>query len=341
MSAQRGGRGFFIAPPLSALSPSCEVLISCPVRNISNFVHSSPSALHSELYRICTPNMPPSTETYSEATTIETIRSYYDFLTKLYLPAGAIKEPPPTGWPGINPQAFSPLGKTEAVISLLAHLPYVSKDDCEFQDVEDIQCAGHCCFVDWRIQASLLADSVPPLEDAPGVMGIKQSIGLTTEGLGWEIVPSHIVGLTDGGRDKPVWLLDTKRGVVYWLEALSELVEYHEEHGHEPVKVRDGDEAFDFAADAQMWTIKDFFEMLKEEFRALRMVPISDCRVLDVYTEYIDEVDKVPAVQQVFREHNWPQQIESFDKGQCLAAVRRLIKDRFPDEVDEEEEDDA
>lgn len=270
----------------------------------------------------------PTSHTYSEATTIAAIRSYFQFLTKLYLPVAAIKQPPPTGWPEITSEAFIPLNKNETVVSLLAHLPYLSKDHCDFQDMDEIEvAAGRCQFADWRSQI--------PSNDNSNAEDIRREVGLVTEGHVWEHVPSHVFGLTIGGRDKSVMLLDTRRGVVYWIDAPGDLVEHYESRSDElaPTKVEPGDEAWEFAADASMWSIEGFFEMLKEDFRAMRMVPVRDCQVLDVYTQYIGIEELVPMVQAVFRAHGWPENEDGFDKDACLAEVQRVVEEAFPDEV--------
>lgn len=270
----------------------------------------------------------PTSHTYSETATIAAVRSYFQFLINLYLPAPAIKQPPPTGWPQITPEAFAPLIKNDTVVSLLAHLPYLSKDDCDFQDLEEIEvAAGRCQFADWRSQ-------IPPSDDS-NVEDVRREVGLITEGHVWEQVPPHVFGLTSGGRDKYVMLLDARRGVVYWIDAPDDLIEHYETRSDElaPTKVRPGDEAWEFAADASMWSIESFFEMLKEEFRAMRMVPVRNCQVLDVYTQYIGMEELVPTVQAVFRAHGWPENEDVFEKDPCLAEVERVVEEFFPGEV--------
>ncbi|KAJ4405558.1 hypothetical protein N0V82_010292 [Gnomoniopsis sp. IMI 355080] len=265
--------------------------------------------------------------TYSETATIEAIRTYYQFLTRLYLPTAAIKEAPPGGWPEITQETFTALGKSDTVVSLLAHLPYLSKDGCDLQDMDEIEAAGHCQFADWRSQV--------PSNEPSNAEETKREVGLVTEGLAWETVPPHVFGLTTGGRDKPVMLLDTRRGVIYWLDAPAALLEHYQGRPDElaPTKVRSGDEAWDFAGDAAMWSVQGFFEMLKEEFRAVRMVPVRNCQVLDVYTQSIGIEELVPTVQAVHHAQGWPEHAEDFDKDVCLAEVQRRVEESFPGEV--------
>ncbi|KAF3770636.1 hypothetical protein M406DRAFT_224494, partial [Cryphonectria parasitica EP155] len=54
-------------------------------------------------------------------------RDYYTFLTTLYLPEAALKHPPKGGWPNITRETCSGFGKTDMVIDVLRHLPYIEE----------------------------------------------------------------------------------------------------------------------------------------------------------------------------------------------------------------------
>ncbi|KAJ4391057.1 hypothetical protein N0V93_004671 [Gnomoniopsis smithogilvyi] len=264
---------------------------------------------------------------YSEPATIKAIRTYYQFLTRLYLPVAAIKAAPPGGWPAITRKTFRALGKSDTVVSLLANLPYPSQDGCDFQNMDEIEVAGHCRFADWRSQV--------PSNEHSNSEDIRREVGLVTEGQVWDRVPPHVVGLTTGGREKSVMLLDMRRGVVYWLNAPTALVDHYDGRLDElaPTKVRFEDEAWEFAGDAAMWSVQGFFEMLKEEFRTLRMVPVRTCQVLDVYTQYIGIEELVTTFQAVFRDQGWPEKADGFNKDVCLAEVQRKVEEFFPGEI--------
>jgi hypothetical protein len=58
---------------------------------------------------------------------ISIISNFYTFLTTHpFLPASAIKTPPPEGWP---PEPYYKIGKSSSVIDLLSHLPYIDHAD--------------------------------------------------------------------------------------------------------------------------------------------------------------------------------------------------------------------
>jgi len=70
-------------------------------------------------------------------TVVSTLKSYYKFLTTMYLPEEEVLYPPETGWPNINQERFAHLGKTDDVIEILRHIPYVRRER-HWRDVSHI-----------------------------------------------------------------------------------------------------------------------------------------------------------------------------------------------------------
>ena len=74
-------------------------------------------------------------ETRSSQTTaiqviVEPISSFYALLSTFpYLPATDILTPPSAGWAPRNIANFRKLGKTDLVVEILKHLPYIRTDD--------------------------------------------------------------------------------------------------------------------------------------------------------------------------------------------------------------------
>jgi hypothetical protein len=57
------------------------------------------------------------------------LRDFYGFLTKLpWLEPDDVLEPPEQGWPNINSDNFAAFHKSDVVIELLKHLPYIRMD---------------------------------------------------------------------------------------------------------------------------------------------------------------------------------------------------------------------
>lgn len=77
-------------------------------------------------------NMP-----YDRDQVVASVTDFYVFLTTyLHFQPSGLKIPPPTGWPQITQARFAFLGKSDKVIDLLQHLPYLPRgeDDKEIYD---------------------------------------------------------------------------------------------------------------------------------------------------------------------------------------------------------------
>lgn len=62
---------------------------------------------------------------YDRDSIVAEITSFYKLLSAFYIPADAIIYPPPDGWPEVTPKNYSFLEKTDAVIDLIRHLPFI------------------------------------------------------------------------------------------------------------------------------------------------------------------------------------------------------------------------
>lgn len=86
------------------------------------YLHESPS-----IYEI----------TYSRDATVKAFRNYFQFLSAMYADESQIEEPPEGRWPTISPNGWPKFDKTDKVIDLLRHLPYIScsiniAPECDF-----------------------------------------------------------------------------------------------------------------------------------------------------------------------------------------------------------------
>lgn len=60
---------------------------------------------------------------------VASITEYYTFLTtRLHFEPCELRIPPPSGWPQITASRFTFLGKSDKVIDILRHLPYLPAD---------------------------------------------------------------------------------------------------------------------------------------------------------------------------------------------------------------------
>jgi hypothetical protein len=74
---------------------------------------------------------------YNQDEIVAAVLSFYEFLTTLHLPEDCLKRVPGGEWPQITPERFAALEKTDTVIDLLRHLPYIAQDGQK--DSEDYQ----------------------------------------------------------------------------------------------------------------------------------------------------------------------------------------------------------
>lgn len=257
--------------------------------------------------------------TYSREECIAEIRDYYYFLTKMYLEESDVEEPPESGWPNITTEAMHGLGKTDEVVQLLRHLPYIRSG-------ERAQGGPWVEFANWN--------------DMAGEHGIAseeegESARVCSEPPEYvDSIPPQVVSLTSNESDLGgIFLLDTERGIVHWYGCYGELKNSEDAIEDDPYEWAPEDEA-EWRAEAPAWAVPDFFQLLKDQFRKLEFVPISSTTVHDVYTGSGPRREGYTAVvQAVYREHGWPD-LEKFRKTECLEAVRNVLEERYPGEFE-------
>ena len=260
---------------------------------------------------------------YSEDEAVAAITGYYAFLTKMYMNESSVMYPPPGGWPEIvnaDPAKLRALGKSDAVLSLLAHLPYIRQRD-------DTQPIPSGSFNNWPhlIRDFCTHDSTP------------ERVRLLTEGCDFmHLSTSHVFGLACGPyEDCPVIVLDTKLGLVQW-ELCPPEVEMNDS-GYEDVnwdpnwnQVASREERV-WREEAMAWTIPDFFGVLKYQLRELRWVPVG-ARTLRTVSENDDggdEAGMMPMLKDIYHRHGWPD-LAIYRKTECLAAVEKAMAENFP-----------
>ena len=296
--------------------------------------------------------------TYSRDAVITAVRDYYHFLCAMYMDESNIMEPPADGWPSIG--HWEGFDKTDEVISLLRHLPYLRHGSWP----EDTMVAPECSFVDWQgFPEHYTNDLIKECTEPGSHMGP---------------VPPHVVGLTISGREDARFLLDTEQGVVCWtncpdeirhqknwntqvLEESDEAEEAnqsddaesnasdgsdgsgnsHASFGSEDGSVTDGgDESSEadeedepWRQEGACWVVQDFFEILKTQFRELNFVPFGTFQVTDIW--YVmrlpQSTELVALIQNTFREQGWPD-LARFSKAECHRALRSKIEGRYPDD---------
>ena len=156
---------------------------------------------------------------------------------------------------------------------------------------------------------------------------------ILTEGNWGDDVPAHIVGLTMGGRYNPKFLLDTKLGSIYWMEC-SEYV-WGEDRD---ATLQDDPEEYapeneqEWRRDGTAWPVETFFEVLKEQYRKLKFLPVGEHQVIGTVGHEQDEgtAPVVARLKELYREHGWPD-LTRFGKEACAAAVKRYLRENYPE----------
>ena len=80
---------------------------------------------------------------YSRNEIAAVICHYYSFLCRLHLGPDALGMPPDGGWTSIPADALRALGKTEEVIDLLRHLPYINNPEGESHILPETDCTDY------------------------------------------------------------------------------------------------------------------------------------------------------------------------------------------------------
>ncbi|KAK4040102.1 hypothetical protein C8A01DRAFT_15989 [Parachaetomium inaequale] len=263
---------------------------------------------------------------YSREATIAAVTDYYTFLTRMYLKESHVVYPPAGGWPAIvnaEPSELQSLGKSDEVLALLAHLPYIRHPI--YGDGEDSAEVAPCHTVaDWT---RFIARLTP--------VKAKEIRALTEGELAYmHISPPHVVGLTMSPIDE-AWVLDTELGIIHWQDCPSRIdfgddrlasVQWDLEH-------EVSEEEADWRQSATAWAIPDFFELLKDQFIKLKWIPISHSTLKGVPDdEDDDEEGMIPMLQEIYRQHGWPD-LAFYRKSKCLEAVQKAMAEKYPESV--------
>ena len=293
--------------------------------------------------------------TYSRHETISAVTDYCQFLTQMYLLDSQVIYPPAGGWPSIvnaDAATLAALGKSDEVLALLAHLPYI-RNSSNWSD--DAEAMPGCVFADWQ-------DLIVAMTRATDTPAKAKEIRVITEDADFfAFAPSHTVSLTCGGRENPVLILDTKYGIIHWEECplnfehayFSTRVDYDppdgdsdSDSGSDEDQDHDQDQDQDDERDesvrgkelawrqgAPAWAIPNFFENLKDRFKKLHWFPTGNHSVRNSEWVDLDGEGMVTMVQDIYREHSWPD-LTQYRKDECLDAVRTELKARYPSCID-------
>lgn len=245
-------------------------------------------------------------EGYDLDTTVTAFRDYFEFLTKMYLDESAIIWPPEGGWPHITEEAAAALGKSPEVIELLRMLPYIKQDD-------EVEGSAQMRWEDWS-------------SNIHGTLSVQAAADLLEVAEGDpEAVPSHVIGIAVDGVDYDDRIyLDTVEGNMYWIGCPGSVTEDPDLVRPETWSWQDEEDYPEkegwWRNGAKIWSIPDFFEVLKDQFRTLRFLPQNNGEVGNrgcMAPGHGEEIEST------FREHGWPD-LERYRKRECMEALEKI-----------------
>jgi hypothetical protein len=141
--------------------------------------------------------------TYSRDECITAVRDYYEFLAEMFMDRSLIIEPPQGGWPDITRESMQGTRKTEEVIQLLRHLPYIVNKPFS-------HALPGCRPFDWATAGTRLTSGKDQAEAALIMSeGVEEQFGGR--------IPKYYIGLMHAKRDRDIILLNTRDGLIHWM----------------------------------------------------------------------------------------------------------------------------
>ncbi|KAK8104829.1 uncharacterized protein PG998_011862 [Apiospora kogelbergensis] len=248
---------------------------------------------------------------YSRDETISAVRQFYTFLSKMYMDESDILEPPEGGWPHMD--NLRCMGKTDEVIELLRRLPYLCPKGPEGKVGLWPSVAPRSDVINW----SELAPKATPCSSSSrrfdgwngnNLRYISEPMELMDE----DRIPPDVIGLVySAGRYRKnfCWI---PRGASYTEWAPENEVEWRSEY--------------------PAWSVTDFFAIIRRQFEDLNFVPLGPHNVQEVFTMADDNRAVIKAVQDIYRQHGWPD-LATYRKEDCLRAVRKAMREDFPESI--------
>lgn len=223
---------------------------------------------------------------------------YYEFLKTLYLPDNCAKYPPKggDGWSFITAERLAFMGKTDAVIDVLKHIPYITQDLAalnseRFQIFEKTVCND---YTGASFENGIKHQNKDEVDPFPEMLEGDFVTKHLWDGRLKDM--QHIVTLARSKSRNGHWLMyDTRDGQLACID------------------FQDGNDGSD--------TPKVLLEQLKECFRSLDVFPTepTNVRIVDMQPYSAAQIDEVKAV---FKKYGWG--TASFEKDRCMAEVKRL-----------------
>jgi hypothetical protein len=255
------------------------------------------------------------------------ITDFYMFLTTMYLPMSAVKIPPKDGWPNITSETTQHSNKSQFVIDLMKHLPYIEDDSqgesgflryihykCEVEDystykaenlTEEYLDANEYFLVNWverfeetkRTEAEERKEQDEEEEDSNYWSDDGQPLPSDLENM-LTLASGH----ESGGR---TIVLDVLRGLIY-----EDMIAY---------------------STADACEVERYFSGLRTDFEELVMLPTPG----EFHDRFSSDGQGVREYKRIYRECGWPG--EGYRKEEALVKIKEC-RQREIEREDEEME---
>ncbi|KAK2600088.1 hypothetical protein QQS21_005174 [Conoideocrella luteorostrata] len=238
---------------------------------------------------------------YDRDTVVRCMERYYDLLVEMaYIEASDILRPPPTGWTDkqLAMELLAPAGRSETVIDLLKHLPYLRRNR-NAGTSNHWQIHEQCRSVSYLHEADFYAEGHPEDADTFFHEQLMPFDGLVT--------PPGMIALASDCR-VDVWVLDVDEGAVY--DCSSWLVD------------DDAPEELPWKKYGHQMEVEEFFDEVYGHVKKLLLIPVPGG---DDRWPYIQAGNCTEGRQykRLLEEHGWPEKLDKESYLESLKVHRR------------------
>ncbi|KAI4706432.1 hypothetical protein J4E89_008848 [Alternaria sp. Ai002NY15] len=231
---------------------------------------------------------------FDEVEFITLLTDHYEFCNRVFWDNSVVTKAPKNGWPSITQSTMANLNKTDAVIDLLRHMPYV-----DF--VEPDKAYGkHVIMKNTRIQDYHSDAMQKRIRDG--------DLEYYVEPIGDPLPPSCISFGNSNGRNGYNLVINTADGYVYWGDPSGQ----HDEPAPELNAVVQeryaGDENERWRESFNVYRPREFFALCKQRFRELRWIGLQTdiVEAVPMYWELDDADDEFKSLVRKMKRAGWP-----------------------------------
>jgi hypothetical protein len=249
------------------------------------------------------------------------LTDYYEFCSRVFWDNSVVAEAPNNGWPSITQSTMANLHKTDAIVDLLRHMPFV-----DF--VEPDKAYGkHVIMVNTRIQDYRSDEMQNRIRDG--------DLEYYVEPICNPLPPSCISFGNSNGRNGYNLVINTADGYVYWGDPNGQHDEPAPDLNTVVRKRYAGNEAERWREGFNVYRPCDFFALCKQRFRELRWIGLgtNEVEAVRMNCDFDEADDEFMSLVRKMRRAGWPGDGEGRDWD------RAAFQAALTEDSDEEDED--